>query len=95
MGHCGGGSGSEPTDLGRLRPQPNSPQGIWTALERCVETGIASDAIIATQYKTEDDPESGIVRTRPVCRYPMVARWIGTGSVDDAANDVRKAPGNR
>jgi feruloyl esterase len=26
------------------------------------------------------------VRTRPLCPYPQVAKWNGTGSSDDAAN---------
>jgi feruloyl esterase len=31
-------------------------------------------------------------RTRPLCPYPQVARYSGTGSIDDAANFVCKAP---
>jgi feruloyl esterase len=31
-------------------------------------------------------------RTRPLCAYPQVARYTGTGSIDDAANFVCKAP---
>jgi feruloyl esterase len=27
-----------------------------------------------------------VERTRPLCRYPLVAHWNGTGSSDDAAN---------
>ncbi len=27
-----------------------------------------------------------IVRTRPLCPYPQVARYKGQGSIDDAAN---------
>ncbi|HMD37244.1 MAG TPA: tannase/feruloyl esterase family alpha/beta hydrolase [Vicinamibacterales bacterium] len=25
-------------------------------------------------------------RTRPLCRYPQVAKWSGGGSTDEAAN---------
>ncbi|MGD2123890.1 MAG: tannase/feruloyl esterase family alpha/beta hydrolase [Gemmatimonadota bacterium] len=32
-----------------------------------------------------------IGRTRPLCPYPQVARYIGEGSIDDAANFERKA----
>jgi feruloyl esterase len=46
------------------------------ALERWVEQGVAPDYIIA----------SGVVRTRPLCPYPEVAQWKGSGSTDDAAN---------
>jgi len=31
-------------------------------------------------------------RTRPLCPYPQVARYKGTGSVDEAANCACKAP---
>jgi feruloyl esterase len=27
-----------------------------------------------------------VVRTRPLCDYPLVARYRGSGSVDEAAN---------
>jgi feruloyl esterase len=27
-----------------------------------------------------------VVRTRPLCPYPQVARYKGNGSIDDAAN---------
>jgi len=27
-----------------------------------------------------------VVRTRPLCDYPRVARYKGSGSIDDAAN---------
>jgi feruloyl esterase len=29
-----------------------------------------------------------VVRTRPLCAYPKVARWTGEGSMDDAANFI-------
>ena len=58
------------------------------ALEEWVENGSPPDAIIATKYATEDDPSSGVVRTRPVCPYPMEARWTGNGSVEEAASYV-------
>jgi feruloyl esterase len=51
------------------------------ALEQWVEKGKAPDQIIASRirdWKTE--------RTRPLCPYPQVATYKGTGSTDDAAN---------
>jgi len=47
-----------------------------TALEQWVENGKAPDTIIA----------KGAERTRPLCPYPQVARYKGSGSIDDAAN---------
>jgi len=51
-----------------------------------VEQGSAPDKILATKYKTDGDPSSGVARTRPLCPYPQVARYQGSGSIDDAAN---------
>jgi hypothetical protein len=46
-----------------------------------VEHGIKPDQIVAS-HRT-----AGVVdRTRPLCPYPQVARYIGSGSIDDSAN---------
>jgi feruloyl esterase len=75
MQHCGGG------------PGPNSFGGPMTAaLERWVEQGSAPGKIIATKLKTDGNPASGVARTRPLCPYPQVARYSGSGSIDEAAN---------
>jgi len=47
-----------------------------TALEQWVEKGKAPDQILATKAG----------RTRPLCPYPQVARYGGSGSVDAAAS---------
>lgn len=62
-------------------PGPNSADYL-TALENWVEKGIAPDSIVATHTTS-----TGVVdRTRPLCTYPKVARYKGTGGFDDAAN---------
>jgi len=71
MGHCGGGGGPEPTDIGeRLRPAQDPAHSVARALQSWVETGVAPRAIIATKYRTDDDPASGVIRTRPICPHP-------------------------
>ena len=30
--------------------------------------------------------ESGVLRTRPLCAYPKIARYKGTGSTDEAGS---------
>jgi feruloyl esterase len=52
-----------------------------TALERWVEQGEAPERIVAAHMTG-----GRIDRTRPLCPYPQVARWTGTGGLDDAAN---------
>jgi feruloyl esterase len=54
-----------------------------SVLEQWVEQGRAPDRIIAS-HLTAGKPD----RTRPLCPYPQIARYQGTGSIDDAANFV-------
>src|ERR1700730_664923 len=86
MAHCGGGPG--PSIFGGYGPAPVSPQiridpehDVLSALVQWVEGGSAPDHIVAA-HLTNDT----IDRTRPVCPYPKVARWNGTGSSEDAKN---------
>ena len=65
---------------------------MFTALERWVEKGAAPDRIIATKYKMDGNPTSGVARTRPLCPYPQVARYTGKGSTNEAANFTCKLP---
>jgi feruloyl esterase len=58
-----------------------------TALEQWVEKGKAPDQIMASHSNN-----GKVDRTRPLCPYPQVARYQGTGSIDDAANFVCKVP---
>lgn len=85
MQHCGAGSG--PNSFGQFGPNSNTDpsRDINAALEQWVEKGIAPEQIIATKYKG-NGPSSGVERTRPLCAYPLVAKYKGTGSTDDAAN---------
>ena len=56
------------------------------AIEQWVEKGKAPDQIIAS-HSTNGKMD----RARPLCSYPQVATYKGTGSVDDAASFVCKA----
>jgi feruloyl esterase len=58
-----------------------------TAIINWVEKGQAPSTMVAS--KVVDDK---VVRTRPLCAYPQVARHTGTGSIDDAANFRCVAP---
>jgi feruloyl esterase len=81
MHHCSGG------------PGPNTFDAL-TALENWVERGHAPRSLIATKY-VNNVPAQGIERTRPLCPYPKVARYVGSGSIDDAANFECQAPSHR
>jgi feruloyl esterase len=63
---------------------PNTFDMVST-LEQWVERGTAPDQVIASHRA------NGVVdRTRPLCPYPSVATYTGTGSTDEAANFVCK-----
>jgi feruloyl esterase len=57
------------------------------ALERWRESGVAPDQL--TAYRVANNR---VDMTRPLCPYPQVAAYKGTGSTNDAANFVCKAP---
>ena len=57
------------------------------ALERWVEKGEAPAQIPASRVA------GGVVnRTRPLCPYPQVASYRGSGSIDEAANFSCRSP---
>ena len=84
MQHCGGGPG--PTSLGGFGAPGDPQHNIYSALERWVEKGEAPGPIIATKYNDPMDPKKGIKMTRPLCPFPEVAKYKGSGDTNDAAN---------
>ena len=54
-----------------------------SALEQWRENATPPDRIIASHSTAGQ-----VDRTRPLCPYPQVAKYKGTGSIDDAANFV-------
>jgi len=62
---------------------PN-PYGQLDALLSWVEDGKAPETLTAARR----DQAGAITRSRPLCQYPLVARYKGAGNTDDAANFV-------
>ena len=56
-------------------------------IDAWVDRGQAPERIVARRPL-----EGGAVRTRPLCPYPQVARYRGTGSTDDERNFVCAMP---
>jgi feruloyl esterase len=92
MQHCGDGAGTNSFGQAGASFPADAEHDISLALERWVEKGTAPDTIIAAKRGADPDPTKGILRTRPLCAYPQVAHWKGTGSTDDGANFVCVAP---
>jgi feruloyl esterase len=70
MEHCRGG------------PGPNTFDAV-ASLDDWVEHGVPPERIVAAH---EGADGKQVDRTRPLCRYPQVARYKGTGSTDEAAS---------
>lgn len=88
MNHCGSGPSTDQFDM--LSPLVN-----W------VEKGLAPDSVQATARgvgnpagaNADVPPDWSSNRTRPLCPYPNVAIYSGTGSVEEAANFTCRSPG--
>jgi feruloyl esterase len=82
--HGRGGPGTD--QFGQFAGGTGDPErSIAAAMQRWVERGIAPERVIAARAQ---DPKNPAVapRTRPVCAWPLSARYKGTGSTDDAVN---------
>ena len=89
--------GSSVTDFARLYMVPgmfHCGGGIGTStfdtatpLLKWTESGTPPDRIEASRVVA-----GKVVRTRPLCAYPKVARYKGTGSIDESANFTCVAP---
>ncbi len=88
MQHCWGGPG--PTNFGAGGPAANvvgndAQHSIYKALETWVEKRIPPQAIITSG--TVNDTVLGTVQiTRPLCAYPLIAKYKGTGDSTTATN---------
>jgi feruloyl esterase len=63
------------------------PTGVLDALLSWVEDGKSPETLTATRR----DQSGAVTRSRPLCHYPLVAKYKGTGSSDDASNFVCSA----
>lgn len=91
MQHCGGGPGPDTFGQFGMSPQNDAQHNMYMALEQWVEKGEAPSTVTATKLPGGNGPRAGMM-TRPLCVYPQVARYKGTGDTNDAANFACAAP---
>jgi feruloyl esterase len=94
MQHCFGGPGPSSFEQFGVGPAGDAQHDALVALEQWVEKDAAPDKIIATKYANDMNPASGVKMTRPLCVYPRVAKYRGSGDINDAANFVCAAGKN-
>jgi len=79
MGHCGGGIG--------CYSGGSSNPSLWVdAIINWVEGDVTPQALTGTRAENADPTYGWTARTRPLCPYPQVARYLGAGSIEEAAN---------
>jgi feruloyl esterase len=99
MQHCWGTPVDAPWDIaGAFQPGVMGP-GYWSvpgfadpehdammALQGWVEEGREVDRIVATTWRSSQDPMSGVLRQRPICPWPQKAVYKGRGDQDAATS---------
>lgn len=96
VNHCTMGAGPNVFGQASVRLPPPPPirdarHDIFKALVRWVEGGVAPEKIIATKYM-HDERSRGIARQRPICMYPLVAVYDGSGSIDNTGSFACRSP---
>jgi hypothetical protein len=83
MEHCAGGPG--PSAFGQLgiATAKGPKYGIFDALVDWAEKDTAPVTVIATKYAPDNKT---VIMTRPLCPYPELAKYNGTGDTNDAEN---------
>ena len=88
MAHSAGGPGAntfgQPFSINGPNPTDASDD-ILTALDQWVEYQNAPDKFLATKY-VSNDPTQGIAFQRPLCPFPQIAKYKGSGSTTSAAS---------
>jgi hypothetical protein len=85
MEHCGGGPG--PNYFGQDGDERGGPESrIYAAIEQWVEKNVAPTHIIATKYANSAKSQGDVKMTRPLCAFPQVAKYKGSGDINNAAN---------
>ena len=84
MQHCAGGPGAN--SFGQYGALADPQHDVRVALEQWVEKGLAPDKIIATKFVNDSDHSQGVKMTRPLCPYPLSARYRGVGKSNESGN---------
>jgi Tannase and feruloyl esterase len=88
MTHCGGGIGA--SNFGgvgqQIPPVRDAAHDLQTAMENWVERGTPPTQFVGTKFTDNQATTRTVQSTRPVCLYPAVPRYKGTGDPNEAAN---------
>ncbi|MGP8250521.1 MAG: tannase/feruloyl esterase family alpha/beta hydrolase [Terracidiphilus sp.] len=86
MEHCSGGPAASTFGQYGTETSVGPKYGLFDSLENWVEKGSPLENVVATKYEAGPNGAIKAALTRPLCAYPKVARYTGSGDVNDAAN---------
>jgi feruloyl esterase len=92
MEHCINGPGASAFGQFGTETVKGPKYGLFDSLQDWVEKGSPSDDVTATKYEPGANGAMKAAFTRPLCAYPKVARYNGSGDAGDAANFKCVAP---
>jgi Tannase and feruloyl esterase len=92
MEHCYGGPGANRFGQYGFETAAGPKYGLFDSLQNWVEKGAPLENVVATHYEAGQNGTIKPTLTRPLCAYPKVAKYSGSGDTNDAANFACVAP---
>jgi feruloyl esterase len=86
MEHCAGGPGASSFGQLGMETATGPKHGLFDSLQGWVEKGSPAEDVVATKYAPGENGTRKTVMTRPLCAYPSVAKYNGSGDSSNAAN---------
>jgi feruloyl esterase len=86
MEHCFGGPGATAFGQFGIGTAKGPSNGLFDSLQDWVEKGAPDDAVFATKFGPGANGGMKPVMSRPLCAYPAVATYSGSGDPMDGAN---------
>jgi feruloyl esterase len=84
--HCTGGPGPSAFGQFGMETAKGPKYGLFDSLQDWVEKGSPSEDVFATKYAPGENGAMKPVMTRPLCPYPRVPKYKGSGDTNDGAN---------
>ncbi len=86
MEHCLGGPGASVFGQFGIETAQGPKYGLFDSLEHWVEKGSPLEEVVATRFEPVPSGPKKDVLTRPLCAYPKVAKYKGSGDSSRAGS---------
>jgi feruloyl esterase len=90
--HCVQGPGPSAFGQFGMETARGPKYGLFDSVQDWVEKGSPIDDVVATKYEPGEGGARKALMTRPLCAYPKVPKYKGSGDTNDAASFTCAAP---